>query len=290
MKKLVMFFGLVVLAAGLLSAQTFYASQYDEITLSDFNAWRLAHAGEGTRRFRIPAFFSFKEDVTLSFIDANLETELSFESESLWPLLWSGQRVTVYFTTQGPWVWDRQLDAIDYGNGQLVQSGNIGSLAQDSVPPVGGTAAAAQPSAGQSGTGQSRTSVPATNPTTEEIASSREKPAEASSPAAAPSGSFNYGYAPAATTARPERITVQISGKAPQSGRYYRLQVGSFAVRGNATLASNKLRAFGLSPAFEEFENKVRVVLPRIPGDQVISIAERIGAAGFSEVWCREEF
>jgi cell division septation protein DedD len=155
---------------------------------------------------------------------------------------------------------------------------------QDLVPPIGGTVGQTTGSQASAGQTAARTNIPATNPTTEEIASSREKPAEMSSPAAGPSG--GYGYAPTAT---PERVIVQISGKTPQRGRYYRLQIGSFSVRGNATRASNKLREFGLSPAFEEFQNKVRVVLTRVPGDQVISIAEKVGAAGFSEIWCREE-
>jgi hypothetical protein len=269
MKKLIVFFSLVCVAVGLLSAQSFSVSQYEEITLDDFNIWRQNNSGEGVRRFQIPVFFSSKEDVSLSFIDANLETELSFESEALWPLLRSGQMVTVYCTVQGPWIWDRQLDAIDYGNSRLVQAGNIGSLTQSTVPPVGGTAAVtSQPSAGQA-------PVPAINPTTDEIASSREKLAE-TAPSSVPA-------------ARPAQVIVRITGKSPQSGRYYRLQVGSFAVRSNATRAFNKLKEFGLSPAFEEFENKVRVVLPRVPGNQVITTAEKIGSAGFSEVWCRDE-
>jgi hypothetical protein len=271
MKKLVMFIGLACIAVGLLFAQAFNPVQYEEITLSAFNRWQNENTGGDVRKFKISLLYNSKEDITLRFIGSSLEGNLNFETESLWPAMQSGQKTTVYFTAQGPWVWDRQLDAIDYGNNRLVQADSIGSLAQGTVPPVGGG----------SSTGSSRT--PATNPTVEEIASSQEKPAVESS-----GGAYNYGYAPT-TTVQPERVIVQISGKAPQRGRYYRLQIGSFSVRGNATRASNKLRELGLSPAFEEYQNKVRVVLARIPGEDVVAVAQKIGSAGFSEIWCREE-
>ena len=81
---------------------------------------------------------------------------------------------------------------------------------------------------------------------------------------------------------------MQISGTPPRQGRYYRLQVGSFAVPGNATRAANSLRELGLNPAFEEFKTNIRVVLPRIPGEDVVETARKAGGAGFSEIWCRE--
>ena len=108
----------------------------------------------------------------------------------------SGQPVTIYVSAWGLWVWDRRLDAIDYGK-------------QPTAP--------------------------------------------------------------------------------PRQGRYYRLQVGSFSVPGNATRAANSLRELGLNPAFEEFRDNIRVVLSRIPGEDVVETARKAGSAGFSEIWCREE-
>ncbi|MDR2343534.1 MAG: SPOR domain-containing protein, partial [Spirochaetaceae bacterium] len=98
---------------------------------------------------------------------------------------------------------------------------------------------------------------------------------------------FNYGRAP--QVGSPLRIVVHISGKTPRHGRYYRLQIGSFSVRGNATRAADSLKNAGLNPAFEEYQSNVRVVLPRVPGEDVVETARKIGGAGFSDVWCREE-
>jgi hypothetical protein len=286
MKKLVMFIGLICATIGLLSAQVFNPGQYEESTLSDFNRWRLAAVGGESRNIKVSVLFESRKDVTLQFVDPNLNEEISFETESLWPHLLNGQKVTLYFTTLGPWIWDRQLDAIDYGNNRLVQASAIESLPQEAVPLVGGVTSAGGISSLSTGSTQTANrSVPAANPTTAEIASSREKPAEETAPASG----FNYGTAPKTAAPPPQKIIVQISGRAPQTGRYYRLQVGSFSVRGNATRASDKLKALGLSPSFEEFQNKVRVVLPRVRGEDVVATAQKIGSAGFSEVWCREE-
>jgi hypothetical protein len=65
--------------------------------------------------------------------------------------------------------------------------------------------------------------------------------------------------------------------------------VGSYSIRGNAARAADSLKKAGLSPAFEQHQNYVRVVLPGIPGGEVVETARKIGAAGFSDVWCREE-
>jgi hypothetical protein len=65
--------------------------------------------------------------------------------------------------------------------------------------------------------------------------------------------------------------------------------VGSYSVRGNATRAAGSLQKAGLNPAFEEYHSNVRVVLSRVPGEDVVETARKIGGAGFSEVWCREE-
>ncbi|MDR2136363.1 MAG: SPOR domain-containing protein [Treponema sp.] len=260
MKKMLMFAGLACAALSLLPAQNSGPPLYEADTLAGFREWQYNNSGE-EKNFKIPVLFNSAGDIVLTFIDAALEEQLEFETEFPWPPMQSGQRVTIYFSARGPWVWDRELDAIDYGDGRLVQ-------AQAGAPPI-----AAAPA-------ESRTNVPVTNPSPAEIASSREDPADSG---------FDYGKQPVVTPPPPRQVIVQISGNPPQRGRYYRLQVGSFSVAGNAARAADSLREAGLSPAFEEFRDKVRVVLSHIPGENVVETARKIGSAGFSQVWCREE-
>jgi hypothetical protein len=255
MKKLTLICGLLILILPL-AAQTFDPAAYGEETFSGFNGWREAFPGED-RKFKIPALYSSGEDGGMLFMDPGLEGEIKFETEDTWPPMTSGQKVTLYFSARGPWVWDRSLDAIDYGGGRLVQAGEEGG-------PAGSLA-----------------QVPASNPSPEETASFRESPQGSGL-----SSGFDYGRAPGP---EPRRVVVRISGKAPLQGRRYRLQVGSYSIRGNAARAAGSLEKAGLYPAFEQHQNYVRVVLPGIPGEDVVETARKIGGAGFSEVWCREE-
>jgi hypothetical protein len=286
MKKFLLFTILVCAAMGTLPAQSFVSASYEESTLFGFNAWRLDHSGE-EKKFKIPVLFNSAKDVSYWFIDAALEEQAEFESDFLWPPMRSGQELTIYVTAWGPWVWDRHLDAVDYGNGRLVQAETSESMAGE--PDTGTIAESEDQAQPQTAGGASdrapgqAAKVPVANPTPAEIASSQEAPAE---PPPASSGNFDYGKAPHIA---PRQVVVQISGKPPQEGRYYRLQVGSFSVHGNATRAANSLKNAGLNPAFEEYRNNVRVVLPRVPGEEVVETARKIGGAGFSEVWCREE-
>ncbi|MDR1024772.1 MAG: SPOR domain-containing protein [Treponema sp.] len=259
MKKFLVACGLLSVILGPLAAQTFNPAAYGEETLSGFNAWRESYAEED-RQFKIPVLYSSADGSSMLFVDPGLEGEIKFETEDPWPAMTSGQKVTIYFSAQGPWVWDRQLEAIEYGSGRLVQAGGAETPAQGTRAPEERSAAG----------------VPVTAPV--EITSSRET---APDPAA-----FDYGRAPRTS---PRQVVIQISGNPPQEGRYYRLQVGSFSVRGNATRAANSLREAGLTPAFEEYQNNVRVVLSHVAGEDVVETARKIGSAGFTEVWCREE-
>jgi hypothetical protein len=293
-KKVVICTGLLYAGLGLLSAQGFIPTLYQEYSLSSFNEWRRLTPGGEEKKFKIPALFNSAEDTSFQFIDAGLEDRLELETEFPWPQMQSGQPVTLYVTAWGPWVWDRQLDAIDYGSNRLVRA-ETGEKADEAAPGGDSPAAVladtpAQSPAGAPVPAPSRApasgpmdkDVPVTNPTVSEIASSREKPAEEGGASA----NFDYGRAPRTV---PRQVVVQISGNPPQKGRYYRLQVGSFSVPGNATKAADNLKKAGLTPAFEEYQNNVRVVLSRIPGEDVVETARKIGGAGFSEVWCREE-
>jgi hypothetical protein len=276
MKKLLLLCGL--LSAVLAAAQAFDPAVYEEISLSGFIRWKDGYSGEEERKFKIPVLYSSAADLKMVFTDSGLEEELAFESENSWPAMTSGQKITIYFTARGPWVWDRHLEALDYGGGRLARADGTETLVQAE----GGQAKPGDvPASPVRASGQSR--VPAANPTPDEIASSRESPPERAAPEPA---DFDYGRAPRIS---PRRIVVHISGQTPRQGRYYRLQVGSYSVRGNATRVANSLKNAGLNPAFEEYQNNVRVVLPQIPGEEVVETARKIGGAGFSDVWCREE-
>jgi hypothetical protein len=266
MKKLVLACGLLSVILGPLAAQTFRPEAYEEETLSGFTTWRESYTGEEPRKFKISALYSSGDDGSLLFRDPGLEGEITFDVEDPWPRMTSGQKVALYITAQGPWVWDRSLDAVDYGNGRLVQAGGIETLAQ-------GRETARPENRPQPG-------VPVTSPGPDEIASSQETPQEGNA-------GIDYGKAP--RVGSPRRVVVRISGKAPVEGRHYRLQVGSYSVSGNASRAAESLRRAGLSPSFEQYQNYIRVVLPRVPGGEVVETAQKIGGAGFSDIWCREE-
>jgi rare lipoprotein A len=74
----------------------------------------------------------------------------------------------------------------------------------------------------------------------------------------------------------------------------YRLQVGSFKNAKNAVEAFDKLKASGLSPAYERFINGdnvefYRVVVAGVRGSDVQLTTEKISAAGFREAIIKEE-
>ncbi|MDR1443278.1 MAG: SPOR domain-containing protein [Treponema sp.] len=247
MKKIPVFIGLLCAVLGVLSAQNFIPAQYEEISLSAFRDWRMANSGE-EKKFKIPALFNSTDGTMFRFTGSGQEDRLEFETEFPWPRMQSGQAVTLYVTAAGPWVWDRQLDAVDYGNNRLVQADG------------------------------SSTGTPAASPLPA-VSSGETAPVPAE-------GGFDYGQAP---RIEPRQVVVQVLGNPPREDRYYRLQVGSFVVRGNATRAANSLKEAGLDPAFEQYRDNVRVVVSRIAGKDVIETARKIGGAGFTKIWCREE-
>jgi rare lipoprotein A len=73
------------------------------------------------------------------------------------------------------------------------------------------------------------------------------------------------------------------------SGKQYRLQVGSYKIARYALEAFDKLKALGLSPAYERYGEFYRVVLSGIRAETIPSLAEQLGTAGFLEVLIREE-
>jgi rare lipoprotein A len=75
----------------------------------------------------------------------------------------------------------------------------------------------------------------------------------------------------------------------PAANKVYRLQVGAYKIARNAVEAFDKLKNAGLFPAYERNGELFRVVLSGIRGDDVKSITEKIGSAGFKEALIREE-
>jgi rare lipoprotein A len=83
----------------------------------------------------------------------------------------------------------------------------------------------------------------------------------------------------------------KIVGNIPQRGsnKVYRLQVGSFLIAANAVRTLNKLKELGLNPAYEKYGDYTRVIFTGIRANDVSAWAEKLGPAGFPEIWCREE-
>jgi formylglycine-generating enzyme required for sulfatase activity len=75
----------------------------------------------------------------------------------------------------------------------------------------------------------------------------------------------------------------------PSPQQVYRLQVGAYRVAQNAAGAFERLKNAGLNPAYERYEEYLRVVLPGIRGTEVYSLTEKLGAAGFREALVWEE-
>jgi rare lipoprotein A len=74
------------------------------------------------------------------------------------------------------------------------------------------------------------------------------------------------------------------------TGKSYRIQVGAYKVPRHAVDAFDKLKNAGLSPAYERSDDVYRVVLAGIRAEDVESLAEKLGSAGFKEAMIREEW
>ncbi|MDR2028580.1 MAG: septal ring lytic transglycosylase RlpA family protein [Treponema sp.] len=75
----------------------------------------------------------------------------------------------------------------------------------------------------------------------------------------------------------------------PGDTKRYRLQVGSYKIARNAVDAFDKLKTLGLNPAYERYEEFFRVVLAGLGADEIESLADKLGSAGFQEALLREE-
>lgn len=106
------------------------------------------------------------------------------------------------------------------------------------------------------------------------------------------------GSRPAAMPRQESRPQTALNGRTakivpampdPRNGRLYRVQVGAFASTLFAQGCFDRLKTAGFSPAFERHGNLYRVVLPGMRAADMSQTADRLGAAGFAEVWVREE-
>jgi hypothetical protein len=108
----------------------------------------------------------------------------------------------------------------------------------------------------------------------------------------APTGSINPEslWVPSLRDSNPQAV-VQVTPRMPDpgSGRIYRLQVGAFSKELNAREAVFRLREVGFDPAYELYGGYCRVVLTGIRAADVETIIRRVGAAGFMQVFIREE-
>jgi cell division septation protein DedD len=75
----------------------------------------------------------------------------------------------------------------------------------------------------------------------------------------------------------------------PYSGGVYRVQVGSFSNTGLAQQCFQRLQSAGFSPFYEPYGDMYRVLIIGIRAADMEWVVQRLAAAGFSEVWVREE-
>jgi hypothetical protein len=75
----------------------------------------------------------------------------------------------------------------------------------------------------------------------------------------------------------------------PASSGVYRVQVGSYADPQNAQAAAESLVRAGLCPAYEQYGQVWRVVIPGVGAQQLTVVSQQLGALGIGEVWIRQE-
>jgi hypothetical protein len=72
-------------------------------------------------------------------------------------------------------------------------------------------------------------------------------------------------------------------------GKLYRIQVGSFSSPAAAARARDQVINTGFNAYYERYEEMYRVVLIHVPSAEIPLIAEKLGNAGFRELWARAE-
>jgi cell division septation protein DedD len=79
--------------------------------------------------------------------------------------------------------------------------------------------------------------------------------------------------------------------QAPQTGSacIYRIQLGAFSNPDNARKYFARLQSVGFSPMYEKYGSLWRVVITGVKAANMAQIIKRLQAAGFTDVWIREE-
>jgi rare lipoprotein A len=177
----------------------------------------------------------------------------------------NGKQVTVRINDRGPFVANRSID-LSQAAAERLDMGKTGIIpvTLEVLPPAGmvkpaeTNTAAAVPPLGPPG-------------------------ADASTPLATlePPGSSTVA------TSDPQRnSTVATPGT---KGKSYRIQVGSFKLSRNAVDAINRIKAAGLEPAYERFQDLYRVVVVQVPQLNLEAVKAQLGSAGFTNLLIREE-
>jgi cell division septation protein DedD len=109
-----------------------------------------------------------------------------------------------------------------------------------------------------------------------------QEPARTASPAYQP-------YVPPAPSGQSRRINITPGIPNPNTNQIYRLQLGAFSNTGNAAQCFQRLVSAGLSPCYEQYGSLHRIVLPGIRAADISRIIQRLEAAGFTDVWIRQE-
>jgi hypothetical protein len=89
-----------------------------------------------------------------------------------------------------------------------------------------------------------------------------------------------------------DRGTAVIRPRMPDagdSGKIYRVQVGSYRDTWHAREAFDRLTTVGFSPSYEGYGDYIRVVISGVPAGDMPSVARLLGRAGFTEALIREE-
>jgi hypothetical protein len=301
MKRNAVFFYMLIVTAILGNAQAIDRSRYREITLPQFEEWKQGVPREGTEPILFKARVTFEEvsETTISFAAPDNQTSIYFTADRTWPEMEEGRPVLIYFTASGAWSWNRVLDGIDNG------STPAGDPSVDDLATAGAAAApdpadeaaadlAYEQYDDQAGYDEEEEADAFEGQDQENFPAEPEADKEPEADGPGDRDISPQQPPPPAPPARPSvsrspAPSVKITGAAPRPGRVYRLQVGAFTVEGNAARALSRLKDAGFNPRYEESGQYLRVVLSGVRAADVKAYAERIGRAGFSEIWCREE-
>jgi rare lipoprotein A len=203
----------------------------------------------------------------------------------------NNKKVTVTVNDRGPFVSARIIDVSRAAAEQLdmLITGTAPVLVESAgkvVLPAGTGEQYTEPAPVQSWAETPAFSEPQAPALTAAPAAVPSPPPPAARPAPAPAEQNAAALPAAAGRPAPAALTPAIT---PAPNKIYRLQVGSYRIPRNAVDAFDKLKNAGLNPAYERYGEFFRVVLAGVPAEQVLSIAEKLGAAGFREALIREE-